>query len=138
MPSELQRPDVATPGHIDHWAGRIGTALAAQSVAVAAISTRYLGGSSPAGHFVHYLCAAVQKVLANCAIDHLYVEGGATASVLVRLMDWTLLPVVDQLAAGVVTMKTPRADAYLTIKPGSYPWPDSILGEGLPRSAPTD
>jgi len=138
MPTELARPGATASEHIDHWSEMTCRALTTQPTAVVVIGMQPLASPRPAGDFVHYLSQTVRKVLAGCPVRHLYVEGGATASALVRLMDWTALPVISQPAAGVVTMKTPQADTDLTIKPGSYPWPDIVLPEQLRRRTPPD
>lgn len=61
---------------------------------------------------------------------HLVVSGGTTASVIARRLSWDLLRVVAEIAPGVVTLAAPRsADRSITVKPGSYPWPDVLARE---------
>ena len=75
-----------------------------------------------------HLGAVVEQVLSVHPVDRLYVEGGATAAALVRRLGWKRLRVRREWATGVVSMQAegqPRP--LLTMKPGSYAWPDEIL-----------
>lgn len=59
---------------------------------------------------------------------HLFVEGGTTASTIVRRLGWERLRVIGELGSGVVTLSTIVGRPQLiTVKPGSYPWPEPIL-----------
>ena len=71
--------------------------------------------------------AAVLSVLSGPS--ELYVEGGSTASRLARHMDWHEFTALRELAPGVVCLAiTGQRTRWLTIKPGSYPWPREIWG----------
>lgn len=68
------------------------------------------------------------SVIRDAAVAHIYVEGGATAALLLKRMGWERLRVVGEMAPGVVTLVANEASApLLTIKPGSYQWPNSLL-----------
>jgi len=61
------------------------------------------------------------------AFQHLLVAGGATAAAVLSGLDWTALEVVHVWAPGVVTLRPlAEPDFLLTLKPGSYPWPDAL------------
>jgi uncharacterized protein YgbK (DUF1537 family) len=61
-------------------------------------------------------------------LKELFVEGGATASEIAGRFGWNRFEPCDQLGPGVVRMKVLESDnIYLTIKPGSYVWPEGIL-----------
>jgi uncharacterized protein YgbK (DUF1537 family) len=80
-----------------------------------------------------HLSAVVEQVLSRQPVDRLFVEGGATAAALVRQLGWERLRVCREWATGVVSMHAERvppagrARPLLTMKPGSYAWPDEIL-----------
>jgi D-threonate/D-erythronate kinase len=60
-------------------------------------------------------------------VGRLFVEGGGTASALMRRMGWTRGRVCCQYAPGVVGLKIiARPPLVITVKPGSYPWPDRV------------
>jgi D-threonate/D-erythronate kinase len=59
---------------------------------------------------------------------HLLVSGGTTASAIVCRLHWNLLRVVAESAPGIVTFAVPGSPSrLLTVKPGSYAWPDALL-----------
>jgi uncharacterized protein YgbK (DUF1537 family) len=76
-----------------------------------------------------YLTQAVQQVVEEKRIDHILVEGGATASALLRRLGWHHMHVVDEPAPGTVSLENAaRPGLRVTMKPGSYPWPDEVKG----------
>jgi D-threonate/D-erythronate kinase len=71
---------------------------------------------------------AVSHLIAQCEIDELLVEGGATTYSILKYLDWNILTPISELAPGVVRMKVSKSDRlYLTIKPGSYSWPPELI-----------
>lgn len=59
---------------------------------------------------------------------HLLVSGGTTASAIVCRLGWSLLRVVAESAPGVVTFAVSASPSRsLTVKPGSYTWPDALV-----------
>ena len=86
--------------------------------------------------------AALARAFARAAVDlrrrdafrHLIIVGGATASAVLSSLGWTTLEVLHVWGSGVVTLQPlAEPDFFLTLKPGSYPWPDS-LRRALPAS----
>jgi uncharacterized protein YgbK (DUF1537 family) len=74
-----------------------------------------------------YLVRVALLILTGARVDHVFVEGGATAVELVRAMHLRQLIVLDELAPGVATLGiASRSTPLLTMKPGSYRWPQSI------------
>jgi uncharacterized protein YgbK (DUF1537 family) len=74
-----------------------------------------------------HLVRIAQLVLGQLEVGHVYVEGGATAVELVRRLGWDRLTVLCEVAPGVATLGVGGAPSLcLTIKPGSYVWPDQI------------
>jgi D-threonate/D-erythronate kinase len=74
-----------------------------------------------------HLTRIAELVLNQTTVSHVYVEGGTTAVELARRMGWARLTVVHELALGVATLGVGGAPVpRLTIKPGSYVWPNQI------------
>ena len=70
----------------------------------------------------------LEGLLAN-VVDGIFAEGGATAAAVIRRLGWTRLTVVRELAPGVATMDAAGASGgQITLKPGSYAWPETIWG----------
>jgi hypothetical protein len=78
---------------------------------------------------VKFLLAKITQALLNlCPIQELMMEGGATAYSCIRLIGFSSLIPVEEYARGVVKLKVSgKNDLYLTIKPGSYEWPEKIV-----------
>ncbi|WP_372772564.1 four-carbon acid sugar kinase family protein [Mangrovibacterium sp.] len=70
----------------------------------------------------------VKKVFQLAEINELYIEGGATASQIMRNLNISHLTPVRELDYGIIQMKV---EAYpglnLITKPGSYSWPDCVI-----------
>ncbi|HTR42563.1 MAG TPA: four-carbon acid sugar kinase family protein [Pseudomonadales bacterium] len=65
-----------------------------------------------------------EGIINEVPLTHVFAEGGATASELVRRMRWPRLTVERELAPGVATLSVGSNQSTLfTIKPGTYTWP---------------
>jgi uncharacterized protein YgbK (DUF1537 family) len=73
-----------------------------------------------------YLAQLAASVLRRTAIARVFAEGGATAMALVHAAGWRRLTVLQQDAPGVGTLAVDGGKPWLTIKPGSYAWPERI------------
>jgi uncharacterized protein YgbK (DUF1537 family) len=74
-----------------------------------------------------HLVRIAASVLQRAQVGQIFVEGGATAIELVRRVGWNRLTVLREVAPGVATLRIAAEPSLcLTIKPGSYTWPDQI------------
>lgn len=101
--------------------------LARRGAAFVAAPFRRLQGADSAAA----LSVAFAKLSSNLkharAFQHLLIAGGATASAVLSALDWTALEVVHVWGPGTVTLRSlAEPDFFLTLKPGSYPWPDEL------------
>lgn len=70
----------------------------------------------------------VEEVLKLANINELFIEGGATAYALLHRLNWNNFKPIAELAPGVVRMQlVSNNKKYITIKPGSYKWPEDLL-----------
>jgi uncharacterized protein YgbK (DUF1537 family) len=78
---------------------------------------------------IKYLLAEISKyLLENAWIEELFIEGGATAYACLQANGFSSLVPVREYAQGVVRMEIPvRENLHITIKPGSYSWPEEIF-----------
>ena len=58
---------------------------------------------------------------------HLFMDGGETASAVFRALDWEDLLVRQVHDVGVVTLQASGGELPVTVKPGSYSWPEYLL-----------
>jgi len=67
-----------------------------------------------------------ESVLKRVPVKYVFAEGGATSAELVRRMKWSRLEVRHEWAPGVATLAVADQNPlWLTIKPGSYSWPEA-------------
>ncbi len=72
-----------------------------------------------------HLVDIAELVLRRVAVKSIFAEGGATSAELVRRMKWPRLEVRREWAPGVATLAVAGENSqWLTIKPGSYAWPE--------------
>ena len=74
------------------------------------------------------LSAVASRLLESCEVKELLIEGGATTYSLLSALQWNSLTPLAELAPGVLRMKVNNsAGTFLTIKPGSYSWPEKMI-----------
>jgi len=104
------------------WINDVRQELRETGFAVASVGTARLLDRSESPRLVGHLAELAAHVLAQVQVDQLWLEGGATASAVVRRLGWMLLQVVGELAPGVVQLRPASGGPLVTVKPGSYPW----------------
>ena len=111
------------------WATAAIQALKNHSQVVVAIDRPTHQNLDPPQTLTGHLSEVIAHVLAEYAVSHLFVEGGATAAALVQRLNWQQLRVKQELRPGVVCLQNQdRVRPLLTIKPGSYTWPLEVGG----------
>jgi uncharacterized protein YgbK (DUF1537 family) len=109
---------------VDAWAGDVAGALE-RSLRVLAFIPQSLDRSATA-QLQSAIADLAAGVLARTSVENLLLEGGATAAAVCRRMNWDAFDVTGELAPGVVRLRA--GEQTLIIKPGSYPWPQSVWG----------
>lgn len=131
MPTELYEADGDGRSAREEWAARALECLATRGHAILAVdsSSRHDGPDFPVDRIPDRLGDVAAAVTAAWTEElHLYVSGGTTASMVVRRLGWSALSVVGELGHGVVALRPrERTDNSITVKPGSYPWPEEIV-----------
>jgi D-threonate/D-erythronate kinase len=86
------------------------------------------GAALPPAELVARLASLTALVLERSPVATLLVEGGATAAAVVHRLGWSCFAVVSSSPAGIGVLRPLRVSAAPTlwIKPGSYPWPQSV------------
>jgi uncharacterized protein YgbK (DUF1537 family) len=127
MPKELWKDDCPPHTVLERWAENTMTALEQNRRVIVAIAQPFVRGPSPARKLRGHTADLVENVLARTWIDELCIEGGSTASAVVRRLGWRRFRPRLELAPGAVRVSVVEKPAlHLTIKPGSYPWPDKM------------
>jgi uncharacterized protein YgbK (DUF1537 family) len=125
LPEKILTSGALTETEASELAAQITLTLQAEQRAVLCVGLPLTDGH--AEFFGAQLVAVATEVLRHASDAHVFAEGGATAVALARSLGWTQLRVAAELAPGVATL-TAAGDSptLLTIKPGSYAWPEGI------------
>jgi D-threonate/D-erythronate kinase len=123
FPEELLQ-EVITEEHLNEWAdnqaefwGRTGQMIVTQG-------HRKVTFPGHAEALRNRLAEVVIRMLEQCAVGELLLEGGATTFALLQKQGWTTLKPILEFSPGIVRMAvTGKPNLFLTLKPGSYAWP---------------
>ncbi len=128
MPVELFDRSFRPTNLIIEWAKAAIQALQNHPQVVVAIDRPLRQISDLPQVLTGHLSTVVEYILADYPVNHLFVEGGATAAALVQRLNWQQLRVKQELRPGVVCMQIEgRSRPLLTMKPGSYNWPTEVV-----------
>lgn len=114
----------------EHWCDAVLRALRSGRRGVAMTLQGPLDRSPGAPQAIERaIAAAVMQVLAAWpeGIDRLLITGGATASAVCRHLGWGRFAVGEAWIRGVVNLLPTGSSVRITVKPGSYPWPRTVL-----------
>ena len=77
------------------------------------------------------LAEVARQAVAAGELDDLMIEGGATAQAVLSALDVASLYPVQALAPGVTRMLVDgHPQLHVTMKPGSYRWPEAVWAQG--------
>ncbi len=123
----------------NRWTAEILGALAQRGRAVALAPAEALSDAAAPARIRAAFAGMIAELHKLHAFQHLIVEGGATAAMIVHMLHWNVLNVAGEPAPGVATLTPRNDDAFrITLKPGSYPWPTGwldVLGQSRPASS---
>jgi D-threonate/D-erythronate kinase len=106
---------------------KICEAIERHKLVVAAIDLPISRNHCLAKSLTRFTAQLVENVFREMTVDELFIEGGSTASAIVRRLKWTRFIPCQEMAPGVVRMRvSSRPQTALTVKPGSYSWPVEV------------
>jgi uncharacterized protein YgbK (DUF1537 family) len=109
------------------WANEVVALVKKHGKAIVAIhedSTRDITVNQ--GQLKEKMAGLAHEVLQRSMVQELIVEGGATAWALISQSGLTRFYPVEEMAPGVVRMQTNDPGLFITVKPGSYQWPEGL------------
>ncbi len=116
-----------SPQRTSQFAGDVCQSLAKHGRT--AIFASDITAGSPAER-LQFIREIARRVLAACQPSQVWIEGGGTASAVLRDLGHQRLITVANAADGVVALRAAGAISPLyLVKPGSYPWPE--IGQHL-------
>ena len=107
------------------WLDEIAYLLEKHTKAVIAIDPAW--HSYPAHELRAHMAKIVNDILGKITPAEIIIEGGATAYAILNATGWHTFIPKQELAQGLVRMQVAEApDLFVTVKPGSYPWPEAV------------
>ena len=86
-----------------------------------------LTGLTALGKITELLSGSAAILINKCSTgDEIFIEGGETASTIIRDLK-SDLRIREVLGAGVVKLELINSGIFLIVKPGSYPWPENFF-----------
>ncbi len=105
-------------------------AIAEHNRVIVAVNDVSYRTKNSADSLCEVIAGLVEKVLNEMYIPELLIEGGSTASAIVRRLGWKRFTPCREPLPGVVRMRVnAEQERFITIKPGSYIWPDTVLNK---------
>jgi len=127
MPEKLIRNGIDTEKEIISWSNEIITHLENNSKVIIAINKPLIREDGIPHKLRSYIAEVTAKIFDKISIDELFVEGGATTYSIIERNNFKEFIPLQELAHGVLRMRVAgERNLSLTIKPGSYPWPEEI------------
>ncbi|OCX53032.1 hypothetical protein BEL04_01580 [Mucilaginibacter sp. PPCGB 2223] len=119
-----------SPDEADYeaWCREIISLIQASGKAIVAVNDEIIYPAQADAKDLRYKTAIVVKmVFDRIAIKELMIEGGSTASAIFKQLCLYRFFPVEELATGVIRMRTEnKPELYVTLKPGSYAWPQAV------------
>jgi len=132
LPRELMWGARMQPETVDLIAGRILKAFESVRRVILTVGLPQVRDVIIARGLSGQLVEIAVKVLRQVEVRSVFAEGGATAAELVRRMNWPRLQVHCEWNPGVATLEVGSSGVHwLTIKPGSYAWPDEWTRQAM-------
>lgn len=113
---------------VAQWATEIADEIEKKDKVIIAVDTLECKDNSGISERIKETFAeVVKKVLDKVNLEELLIEGGATAYSIIEHLKYKKFYPEQELAQGVIRMKIDqKKEIYLTLKPGSYQWTESI------------
>ncbi len=113
---------------LNEWTNQITQNYKENKKLVLRISDKIIEFEGSSKILKYRMSNVVQQLLGNTSVNELCIEGGATAYDLLQKLNWKSFTPIAELAPGVVRMQydlDPKK--HITLKPGSYKWPERLL-----------
>lgn len=124
MPEEIFSQADFSPATMKKWVGQVTDQLKANKNVLVSIKHAYKNERGLSFRLSKNMGEFVAQVNNTVALEDLFIEGGATASAVLKSLKINRLMPFCELDAGIIQMKVDRfPNMKITTKPGSYKWP---------------
>lgn len=113
---------------LDQWISELSTILLLKNQLVLTISDSNISFPNSSNILKHRFATVVKRLLQCVEVREIFIEGGATAYEILKIMHWDTLNPENELSPGVVRMEIASFQgSFVTLKPGSYEWPENYI-----------
>jgi uncharacterized protein YgbK (DUF1537 family) len=127
MPGSIAKLHSDATAALSEWINAVHARLIESRAAVVVFDGPVVSGADVAAAIRGAFALCVRELVQRGALQHVIVEGGATSAAIARELGWRELRMVHEWAHGVASLRPGNQPAItLTMKPGSYGWPDAL------------
>lgn len=128
IPENVFYPEKGSQDDILRWENNIISAFNETNVVVVEINWPVIREKSFSARLRNIIAGVVNNVMQEVTINDLIVDGGATVYAIAEQAGLNKMFPLRELAPGVIQMRIEdRENMRMTIKPGSYSWPESLV-----------
>ncbi|MBO5916438.1 MAG: hypothetical protein J6Q25_05950, partial [Bacteroidales bacterium] len=125
LPASMLQEDKVTESDIQAFVEACATTWEISQRLLVRFGPKPVKFDSCAEHLRYRMTESMFLLLQKINPSHLLIEGGATAYSLLQRLGWNSFTPVREWTPGVVQLKlNTEPYCYITLKPGSYTWPD--------------
>jgi uncharacterized protein YgbK (DUF1537 family) len=127
LPDSITSKADLTDGVLQNWITQIVTALKRTKTVIAAGNQLLIAEPDFRLILVDFFVKMVKEVYRKIRLQQLVIEGGTTASKIIRSLGIQRMNPVFEYLMGLVLLRAHgTTDLHVIVKPGSYPWPDKF------------
>jgi uncharacterized protein YgbK (DUF1537 family) len=127
MPEDIFWKRSGYENEIQAWIHKVVSTIEHYNKAILAVREPVIPEPSKSNWIKQNFALIVKELFERTRIEELIIEGGSTASAVLNNMGLTRLVPMHQFQQGVIRMRVENiAGLNLTLKPGSYKWPETV------------
>ncbi len=132
MPEEIYNNKWYDEILFENWANEVTECLHSDEKVIVSVDYSYSNEEMIGLRIKQTVARLVKRVLEDVELNDLFIEGGATTSEILRVLNISKLFPVAELEQGIIQMKVDEYENMrITTKPGSYTWPKNIIFENV-------
>ena len=127
MPERLFMKEANWERALKEWIEEVSSTLEMHGKTIVAVSQEVSFSSGRSAWIRMIFSMLAEALVGRGQVRDLIIEGGSTASAVLHKLGCIRLRPIQQVAPGVMIMRMEeRPGLRVTMKPGSYPWPESV------------
>ena len=127
LPCDVTSSELFSKNWLTQWISQVDSAIKEHGYAIATIDQPVHHSDGVSARLAELTALLVERVFEINEIEKLVIEGGATASKVLRQLGLKKFEPIEKLANGVIALRNVETSLSVITKVGSYPWPDGLL-----------